>query len=156
LGVARTRPALSEDQTMRSLGQAFPDVPAAQNNLALFYLNSGDPASAIRVSRHVLDLHPTDRELATKARDNLAWALVGTGLEQIQRGSTDSARKTLEEAQRVRPDLVRALADRATFHAAHGDHHRAMLHYQAALLLSPADRALQMALSREISALRSS
>jgi tetratricopeptide (TPR) repeat protein len=155
LAVAGARPRMSQDEAMQELGRTFVDYPLAQNNLAVFLLKNNDADGAIRVSRHVLSLHPRGADLQRKARSNLLWALVGAGLQRVQYGSATEAQSLLQEAVRLEPDLVGVLAREGARLAQSGKHGPAIVHYRAALLLAPNDASLHLSLAEELFAHRS-
>ncbi len=114
LGMTHAHPSLTQDQAMQSLGEAFPEYLPAQNNLAVFLLNSNDPDGAIRVSRRVLARRPADPDLEAKARHNLVAGLVGAGLQRIQYHQAAAAEPFLREAAAIDPHLTRTLTANQT------------------------------------------
>jgi hypothetical protein len=144
-------PRQTVDQSMHALGVAFPDYPLAQNNLAVFMLSHDDPANAVRVARRVLAMQPGDTDLVRKARENLGWGLVGSGLQSLQHGRPGEAEPLLREAVALDPQFATRLARDAREYARRGDHRRAALHYRAVLVVAPSDRQLQSELARELS-----
>ena len=144
-------PRQTQDESMHALGIAFPDYPLAQNNLAVFMLSHDDPAGAVQVARRVLAMQTRDADLDRKARENLGWGLVGTGLQSLQRGQTREAELLLREAGALDPQLAARLAQDARAYARRGDHWRAELHYRAVLVVEPNDLELHLELARELS-----
>jgi hypothetical protein len=114
LGVTHAHPRLTQDEAMRTLGESFPDYPLAQNNLAVFLLNSNDPDGAIRVSRRVLAGRPADPDVHAHARRNLVAGLVGAGLQRIQYHQADAAGPFFREAAAIDPELTRTLTANQT------------------------------------------
>ena len=114
LSVTHAHPRLTQDEAMRTLGESFPDYPLAQNNLAVFLLNSNDPDGAIRVSRRVLAGRPTDPDLQAHARRNLVAGLVGAGLQRIRYHQADAAGPFFREAAAIDPELARTLTANQT------------------------------------------
>jgi len=151
LAWAGVHPHQTQDESMYALGLAFPDYPLAQNNLAVFMLSHDDPAGAVRVARRVLAMKTRDVDLERKARENLRWGLVGTGLRSLQQGRTREAEPLLREAGALDPQLAARLAHDARAYARRGDHRRAALHYRAVLVVEPNDPQLHLELARELS-----
>jgi hypothetical protein len=144
-------PRQTVDAGMHALGIAFPNYPLAQNNLAVFMLSHDDPANAVRVARRVLAMQTGDTDIERKARENLGWGLIGTGLQSLQRGRPREAEPLLREAVALDPQFAARLAQDAREYARRGDHRRAALHYRAVLVVAPNDPQLRFEAARELS-----
>ena len=142
LAWSSAHPRLTQDESMRALGIAFPTYPLAQNNLAVFMLAHDDPAGAVRVARRVLAMQTGDADLERKARENLRWGLVSTGLLNLEHGRTREAEPLLREARGLDPQLATFLVQTARESTQRGDHRRAALLHRAVLIIEPNDRQL--------------
>ena len=115
------------DQTMRQFEQVAatrPDHPWGLNRLALALTGSGDFDAAVRVLRHALSQFPDHPALLT----NLGVAYLGKNMPEL-------AEVAFRRANRLHPEAVEPILNRAELLAARGESARA-----AAMLESALDR----------------
>ncbi|HTQ84697.1 MAG TPA: tetratricopeptide repeat protein, partial [Candidatus Solibacter sp.] len=105
-----------------------PDYPEVHSRLSLTYLNSGDPAEALRQAKAALAINP-----------NNATAHLNGALALGQLGKLDAEKSELLQAIRCKPDYEIAYYDLGILLDDQRDFDGAIAQYKKALALKPED-----------------
>lgn len=140
---AHANPAMSEDAARVTLGRTFPHFDLAQANLGMALYREGDLDGAIEANRRAMALTPRDEDLRLQTRNNLGWALVERGEQEVVSGNPQGAMTYAREALQIDPAFADVLSNKATEALRQGDLNKAIPQYQLALLMAPGHPGIQ-------------